>query len=450
MRYHLADRLSRGEATRQRLNSNLGSGEEGEVMAEPVRLAIVGCGGMGRRHLAGLAELTLVDPGAVELVAVCDPNDRNAADLAEEAAGLLGYRPAVFSDAAQMARAVEGLAAAACTTDTGSHHRVAADLLDLGLHTLCEKPLALTVRGCDRIVAAAERSGKLLSVAENYRRDPINRLVRALLDDGAIGERQFMMETAVRGRDTLFITPWRHQKLTGTLTLDAGVHSADILQYYFGDAASAFGQVRLFEPTRVRRDTAGPGGYYAKWAAGLPPTVIATGEDAMFGMITFAGGTLAQWVDHYAGHGQPFNHRMVFGRRGSIAAPGDRNGRPVRLVLDDGTDIADERVLDYAPSYRLDSTAAALFGGDRPWTYEFDFAVTDRKIIALEYAELAQCIRSGARPEVDGEVGRRDVALVYALFESQAVGRPVTIAEVEAGGVGVYQREIDEHLGLVQ
>ena len=46
-------------------------------------------------------------------------------------------------------------------------------------------------------------------------------------------------------------------------------------------------------------------------------------------------------------------------------------------------------------------------------------------------------------------MARRAVALVYALFESQAAGRPVTIAEVEASAVDAYQREIDEHLGLV-
>jgi len=181
----------------------------------------------------------------------------------------------------------------------------------------------------------------------------------------------------------------------------------------------------------------------------LPDSIEATGEDALFGLITFANGTLGQWVDHYAGHGQPFAHRMVFGTRGSIAAPGDRNGRPVRLVLDDGTDITDERVLEYAPSYRLEPVAATLFGDERPWTYGFDFATTDRKLIALEYHELARCVRTGTRPEVDGEMGKRDVALVYALFESQVAGRPVTIAEVESGTVDAYQREIDEHLGLV-
>ena len=52
-------------------------------------------------------------------------------------------------------------------------------------------------------------------------------------------------------------------------------------------------------------------------------------------------------------------------------------------------------------------------------------------------------------PEVTGEVGRRTVALVNALFESGLAGRAVTLDEVEAGAVDAYQREIDEHLGLV-
>ncbi|HEY8598977.1 MAG TPA: Gfo/Idh/MocA family oxidoreductase [Thermomicrobiales bacterium] len=418
-------------------------------MAERVKLAIVGCGGMGRRHLAGLGELARSEHNNIDLVAVCDLNRRNAEDLADEAKELLGTRPRVYEDAAQMVREVDGLEAADCTTDTGSHHRAATMLLDLGLHTLCEKPLALTIRGCDQIIAAAERSGKILSIAENYRRDPINRLVRALLDDGAIGDRQFIMETAVRGKDDLFITPWRHQKLSGTLTLDAGVHSADILQFYFGDPAAAYGKVRLYEKLRYSRNTGGPGGFYEKWAEYVPDTIEATGEDAMFATITFANGTLGQWTDHYAGHGEPLNYRMVYGTRGSIAAPGDRNGRPVRMTFDDGTVINDERILEYAPSYRLNPAAAELFGGERPWTYSFDFPTTDRKLLALEQYELAECVRNGTKPEVDGAVAKRAVALVYALFESDRANRAVTIEEVESSAVDAYQREIDEYLKLV-
>src|SRR5680860_355230 len=169
----------RGQSTRYKGLSMCAGGRQG---MEPVRLAIVGCGGMGLRHLAGLGELTRAGEQLVELVAVCDLNVQNASDLADEGLHHLGNRPAVFSDLETMVREVEGVEAADCTTDSGSHHRVATDLLELGLHTMVEKPLALTIRGCDQIIEAAERNRRILSVAENYRRDPINRLARALLD----------------------------------------------------------------------------------------------------------------------------------------------------------------------------------------------------------------------------------------------------------------------------
>lgn len=403
---------------------------------------------MGRRHLGGLAELARTEHNNLRLAAVCDLDERKATTLADEAQSLLGVRPVVFTDVSRMSKEVEGLVGADCTTDTTAHHRVSVALLDHGFHTLCEKPLALTIKSCDLIVEAARRNGKILSIAENFRRDPINRLVRALLDDKAIGERQFIMETTVGGRNNMFITPWRHMKVAGALTLDAGVHNADILQYYFGAPASAFGQARLFEKVRHRAPGAGPGGFWEAWANDFPETIEPTGEDAMFGILNFKNGAVGQWVYHYAGHGHPFEHRMVFGTHGSIAAPGDRNGRPVRLWLDDGTDLQDERILDYAPSYRLSPVEAALFGGEQVWTYDFGFVATDRKIIALEYHEFAECIRTGAKPEVDGAVAKRAVAMVYALFESQIAGRPVTIEEIEAGSLDAYQREIDAHIGL--
>ncbi len=416
---------------------------------EKVKLAIAGCGGMGRRNLAGIAELRRTDHNNVMLAAVCDLDRRKAEALADEAHGLLSTRPQVFTDVARMAAEVDALEAAVCTADTAAHHRVSTTLLDLRLHTMCEKPLALTIRGCNLVMDAAQRSGKVFSVAENFRRDPINRLVRALLDDGAIGTRQFIMETTVTGRNHMFITPWRHMKLSGALTLDAGVHNADILQYYLGDPTSAYGLTRQFERTRVKSNAAGPGGFWGAWADEVPETIRPTGEDAMFGIINFPNHAVGQWVFHYAGHGMPFHHRMVFGSRGSIAAPGDRNGNPVRLVLDDGTDVSDERVLDYAPNYRLSPVAAEVFGGDRVWAYDSDFVTTDRKIIALEYHEFAECIRLGTQPEVHGAVAKRAIALVYALFESHLAGRPVTIDEVESGAVDAYQREIDEHIGVL-
>ncbi len=416
---------------------------------EPLRLAVVGCGGMGRRHLAGIAELERCVGNLVELVAVCDLNKANANDLADEANGLLGYRPAVFTSIDAMVAGTDGLEAADCTTDSGSHHVVATALLDAGLHTMGAKPLALPIRGCNRVIAAAERSGKLLSVAENFRRDPMNRLVRALLDSGIIGAPQSILETSVQGRDHILITPWRHQTLSGTITLDTGVHNADILHYYFGPVESVYGQTRIFQPVRVRHNTAGPGGYYEKWASNMPERIDATGEDAVFGLLMFANGAVGQYVDNHAGHGAPLIQRQVFGTRGSITPPGDRNGRPVRVVLDDGTDLSGAGVLDLVPDWVLVPVTAALFGGERLAGYGFDFATTDRKLLAIEYAELAHCVRAGSQPEVGGSAGREAVALICALFESQVAGRPVWLAEVLSGEVDAYQREIDQHFGLV-
>src|SRR4051812_46633719 len=418
-------------------------------MTEPLKIALVGCGGIGRRHLRGISTLYQSSFSNVELVAICDLNQENADFLADEAAELLGSRPRVYADIATMAREIPDLQAASVTTDAGSHHAVAVACLDAGLRLLCEKPLAVTLRGCNRIVEAAQRADKIVSVAENYRRDPINRLVRALIDDGAIGQPRLMFETSVNGRDRIVITPWRHMKQTGTIALDAGVHNADILRYYLGEVRSVYGESRLHEKVRRNTGSAGPGGFYARWAPNFPDTIEPTGEDALYAHISFESGAIGQWTYDAAGHGQPLRGRTVHGSKGSLQSPGDRNGRPVRLPLDDGTVIDDERILDYAPSYRLSPLATELFGGERVWTYTLDLNDVDPRIVATEYYELGECIRTGAQPEVTADQGRADVALVYAPFEAGRLGRAVTLDELIEGRADAYLREIDAMLGLL-
>lgn len=418
-------------------------------MSERLKVALVGCGGMGRRHLRGIAALYQSSFSNVELVAVCDLNQENANFLADEAAELLGSRPQVYADIATMAREIPDLQAASVTTDAGSHHTVAVACLEAGLHLLCEKPLAVTLRGCNRIVEAAQRTGKVVSVAENYRRDPINRLIRALIDDGAIGTPRVVFETGVSGRDRIVITPWRHMKETGAITLDGGVHNADILRYYLGEIRSVYGESRLHEKVRRNTGSAGPGGFYARWVQEFPDTIEPTGEDAFYALITFENGALGHWTYDAAGHGEALRSRTVHGSRGSLECPGDRNGRPVKLHLDDGTVIADERILEYAPSHRLNPLAAELFGGERVWTYSLDLNDVDPKLVATEYHELAECIRTGASPEITAEEGRADVALVYAPFEAGRLGRPVTLDDLIEGRADVYLREIDAMLGLL-
>ena len=89
-------------------------------MPDRIKYAAVGCGGMGRRHLNGMAALYKSRQCNVELVAVCDLNQENANWLADEAEKLLGARPRVFADIAEMARQMPELQAADVTTDSGS------------------------------------------------------------------------------------------------------------------------------------------------------------------------------------------------------------------------------------------------------------------------------------------------------------------------------------------
>ncbi len=416
---------------------------------ERVHLALVGCGGMGRRHLRGFQMLQNTDFNNCHLSAVCDTRRQNAEDLADEGQQLLGYRPRVWTDLGEMLRCEDQLEGVNVTTEGASHHRVAVACLEAGKGVQVEKPLALTIRGCNQIIETARRTGRLLSVAENLRRDPMNRLARALIDAGAIGAPQLVIDLKIGGGDHMVYTPWRHQKLSGTIALDEGIHHADLLMYYFGEPVSGFGEGRIYQPVRYRR----PGGpvrsLHAKWNDQYPEQFEATGEDAVLGYLRFANGAIGQWIGHHGAHGQPFHKRILYGSRGSLESQGERNGKPLTLCRAGEEPISDKRILDYAPAYRLSPLASQLFGGDQVWSYNLSFDEADWCLIALEHHEFAACIATGAPLEVTGEIGRRAVAVVYALFESGKLNRPVTIAEVEQLKVDAYQREIDEHLKLV-
>jgi predicted dehydrogenase len=418
-------------------------------MAPRITYAAVGCGGMGRRHLRGMAALYGSSQCNMELVAACDLKPEQANLLADEAEQLLGTRPRVFTDIAEMVRAIPDLQAADVTVESGYHHGVAIACMEAGLHVMCEKPMAVTIRGCDLMVQTAARLGKVLSIAENYRRDPIHRLAKALLDDGAIGTPRLMIQTSIGGSDKISMTPWRHMKHTASMPVDGGVHEADLIRYYMGEFKPVYGESRLYEKVRYKTDSTGPGGFYGGYLATMPETIEPTGDDALYAYIGFESGASCQWIDDHAGHGLRKNERLVYGSKGSLQTYGNRIGKPSTLTLDDGTVIEDERILEYAPSYRLNPLMAELFGGERVWTYSFAFNDVDSKIIATEYFELGECIRTGARPEVTGEEARADVALTYAPFEAGRLGRPVTLDDMLAMRAYVYQGEIDEILGLV-
>jgi predicted dehydrogenase len=424
-------------------------------MPETIPLAIVGCGGMGHRHLYGLAELARAGLSPFTLVGVCDPDEGNANSLADQATGLLGQRPAVGGNLEALAAATD-VAAIDLTTTPRYHHTVAVEAFERGWHVMSEKPLGLTARACRLMVQAAAEHGKVLSTAENYRRDPINRLGKALLDAGVIGDPRLMLHHTMGGADRMLISVWRHQKDASGVLLDVGVHFADILEYYLGPAATVYAQTRLHEKTRKNpiagkdvTDGGSPGGVYERWQKDMPAEFEATAEDAGYATMLFESGAVVSYIEDHASRGESMWKRAIFGGLGSLDLPGDRSGRRLTLHLPGQDAESGAGLLRLVPDFHLDEATAALFGGDRLFEYGFEFVETDRKLIAVEYADFGLAIGGQAgHPEVSGAQGARSVAIAYAWMESQVAGRAVTVDEVLNDQLNAYQADINDSLDI--
>src|SRR5713101_6691455 len=184
-------------------------------------LGLIGCGGMGRRHVLGMKRLQAVGRKQFDLAAICDIFPENGKRLGDQAEELLGKRPQQFNDFQSMVRAVK-LDGIIITTTPETHTDVAQQAFDAGLHVLAEKPVTLTVAEGVELVEAAKQAGCKLGVAENYRRDPINRLGKALAESGAIGRPFLASQSSSSSGEFVIITPWRHLKARGGIVIDMG------------------------------------------------------------------------------------------------------------------------------------------------------------------------------------------------------------------------------------
>ena len=410
---------------------------------DKIRLGLVGCGGMGTRHLYGLQQLMQTPFCNVELCALCDLRRENAEIAAVEAEELLGIRPEIFTDLEEMTRTVPDLLAVDVVTDPAVHHNVVCQALELGLHVMVEKPMAITVKACQRMLEAAERNGRVLSVAENYRRDTSARLVHHLLETDAIGKPYMALFHSLSPSDAIFITPWRHLKDRGGPILDLGVHFTDMIRYQMGDIAEVYGDVRLLEPVRKKPESIGDTyAFYQDRFKEMKIAVPATAEDTSLAIFRMESGVSVNWLVGLSGHGS-CGRELILGTEGSIEGFGTRGGR-ISMKRRGQEEMSYEEILATSDGFVLEPLAEHLF----PSRMAAGDVAVDWKIIALEYYELAEAILNGRTLEVDGTCGLKDVAAVYAIFESSRAGRVVTMNEVETCQVYDYQAEIDETLGI--
>jgi predicted dehydrogenase len=195
------------------------------------------------------------------------------------------------------------------------------------------------------------------------------------------------------------------------------VHFADLFRYHIGPVREVSALVRTYYPFRhgTPDDPSGDP---------IPVDV----EDATLATMTFDGDVTGVWISTTAAPAMDVGRRAIYGSEGCIDISAGLKTRTEEVSLDDLTKEYMEQ-LDAEEKERL-----------------FPHGVTDT--VGQELAEFIRACLHGTPVETDGLEGYKAEAICFALYESQALGRPVTTEEIENLEVEEYQREINEGLGL--
>lgn len=195
-------------------------------MRDHVRLAVVGAGLVGRRHVDAIRKAD----GAV-LSAVVDPGE-DGRDFAREN-GLVH-----FETLSQLVEAhpPEGIILA---TPTPLHVEQGLYCIEHGIPTLVEKPLAVSVDQAWRLVKAGDHCGVPLLVGHHRRHNPMIRKARELIEAGEIGEIRAVHASAWFYKPDWYfdVAPWRKKTGAGPISVNL-VHDVDLIRHLCGEVVS--------------------------------------------------------------------------------------------------------------------------------------------------------------------------------------------------------------------
>lgn len=198
---------------------------------EKVKFAVVGCGSIGKRHIAVLD----AEPNA-ELVAICDINEKKCIELSK-LYGNVKY----YLDFETMLKEVD-VDIINIATPHGLHASMSIATAKAKKNILVEKPMALNSADCNLMNDAALANGvKLFVVKQNRYNTPIT-LTKNAIESGKLGK-IFMTQCNVmwnRHQEYYNDSNWR-----GQLQFEGGAlhtqvsHFIDLLIWWFGDVVEA-------------------------------------------------------------------------------------------------------------------------------------------------------------------------------------------------------------------
>jgi myo-inositol 2-dehydrogenase/D-chiro-inositol 1-dehydrogenase len=245
-----------------------------DAEARPVRFGVIGVGNRGTALLRALLEL----PGT-PIVAVCDPEPKHR----QRGQGIIekarGQRPDAYDDPRRVLDRTD-IDAVIVAIPCDAHEAVYRDAIMASKHLYAEKPLALTLAGCDRLIAAADKAPNLaVHVGFQRRSNPRFQDGVELIGRGELGA---LIEA--RATWTSSNGPmnghggWLGRRdRSGDWMVEHAVHVWDILQWFTRESpvrASGWGRRGLFAKTDPLRDVTDHYGVELEWADGFHASFV--------------------------------------------------------------------------------------------------------------------------------------------------------------------------------
>ena len=194
-----------------------------------VNVGIIGCGVIAPSHIESYRNLE-----GVRVVGVCDPVEERVRKIQD------AYPELELAGYASLADLLAGssVQAVSICTDHASHESLLLEALSAGCHVLCEKALTTNRASLERMLTAAKASDRVSAAVLQHRFDPINRELKRLLDDGALGRLLTVscQHECFRERDYYSGDAWRGtwKFEGGSLLINQSIHFIDILQWLAG------------------------------------------------------------------------------------------------------------------------------------------------------------------------------------------------------------------------
>jgi len=207
----------------------------------PVRIGIIGCGGVARSHARGYSE------HRASVTALMDADKAAVESMAENFEGAK-----CFSDCTKLLDSGLVEAVSICTPHA-AHEDAAVAALKRNVHVLLEKPMAHSVESGKRITKAAEESKPLLIMGFRHRLVSGVRKIREIIDAETIGP-VVLFHNVFNGSNFEVKTTWRSNKSVagGGVLIDNASHSVDLFRYLIGEVVEQKTVMhRYFEGTDV-------------------------------------------------------------------------------------------------------------------------------------------------------------------------------------------------------